>query len=138
MSQLQLLKIRIKPGRTEKVVRFIQALGHRHAEVTEAFRREGMHSQSFFLERHADGDWLYYLARADDLMTAALEHEKSHGALASEARELMETSWADIHAPELIGDLVMQGDGRVLDQLPSLPEFGLQPLEEGPALRKSK
>ncbi len=129
MSQLQLLKIRIKPGMTENVVGFIRGLGQRHNEVTDTFLREGMRSQSFFLERHSDGDWLYYLARADDLMQAALAHEKADDLLTQQANDLVQKGWADIHAPELLCDLVRQDDDQVRDELPVVPEFNLAPLD---------
>lgn len=129
MSQLQLLRIRIKPGMTEDVVRYIQGLGRRNAEVTAAFVSQGMQTQSFFLERRSDGDWLYYLARAEDLLRAALVHEQSDDALATEGRELVEKAWADIHAPELLCDLEMQPSGQVVDALPDMLEFALKPID---------
>jgi Family of unknown function (DUF6176) len=131
MSQLQLLRIRIKPGMTEAVLGFIQGLGQRSAEVTSAFAREGMQTQSFFLERRSDGDWLYYIARADDLLHAALVHEQSDDDLACQGRELVENAWADIHAPELLCDLVLQPSGKVIDALPASLEFSLKPIVKG-------
>lgn len=123
---------------TDKVVHFIQGLSQRHSEVTSAFQREGMQSQSFFLERQSDGDWLYYLARAEDLMKAAMVHENSSDALSREGRVLVETGWADIHAPELLCDLVMQSNGQVSDDTPGRIEFGLKPIDEGFIPNKAK
>ncbi len=139
MSQLQLLRIRLKPGTTSKVIQFVRELGLRNSEVTQAFTREGMQSQSFFLERRDDGDWLYYLARAEDLMQAAIAHEQAGGPLAETGRELMASAWSDIHAPELLCDLVRDAKGIVQDQAPQSGELALEPLDlPSPTLRRKR
>ncbi len=139
MSQLQLLRIRLKPGTTPKVIQFVRELGMRNSEVTQGFAREGMQSQSFFLERRDDGDWLYYLARAEDLMQAAIAHEQAGGPLAETGRELMAAAWADINAPELLCDLVRDSKGIVHDQAPQTGELALEPLDlPVPSLRQKR
>jgi len=105
MSQAQLLRIRLKPGSTESVLRFLNSLEERSVEVTSAFAREGVISQSFFIERRDDAEWLYWYVNAKDLMRAAEINAHDNSLLANEARALGLEAFADIHAPEPISHL---------------------------------
>ena len=51
MYQTQLLKIRIRPGKTKQVVEFLRGLMDRKEESLDALRREGMMVESMFLEQ---------------------------------------------------------------------------------------
>jgi len=67
MSQVQCVRMRLKPGSLERVREWQQELNHRRSEVMETLRDEQVFIESVFLE-HADGqDYLIYYMRGLDL-----------------------------------------------------------------------
>ncbi len=105
MYDTQLLKIKIRPGKTEQVVEFIRTLKERKALAMDALRREGMVVESMFLERHPDGDYLYYYVKARDLMQANEVNMKSTDPLTLEIRNFVSETWGHIVSPEPLLDL---------------------------------
>lgn len=105
MYQTQLLKIRIRPGKTEEVVDFLRGLMERKDESLDALRREGMMIESFFLERRDEADYLYYYVKARDLMKATEINLKATDPLTLEIRKFVSETWADVASPEPLFDL---------------------------------
>lgn len=105
MYQTQLLKIRIRPGKTEQVVDFLRSLMERKEESLEALRREGMMIESFFLERRDEADYLYYYVKAQDLMKATEINLKATDPLTLEIRKFVSETWAHVASPEPLFDL---------------------------------
>jgi hypothetical protein len=105
MYETQLLKIRIRPGMTEKVIAFMETLRERQAESLEALRREGMMVESIFLERGEEADYLYYYVKAANLAHANEINMKSNDALTREIRKFVSDTWAHIASPEPLLDL---------------------------------
>jgi hypothetical protein len=105
MPDTQLLRIRIKPGKTARVVDFIRSLLKRRSEALEALKREGTLVESFFLERQEQGDYLYYYVKAESLRRAYAVHMDAQDPLTSEIREFVEDTWATISSPEPLLDL---------------------------------
>jgi hypothetical protein len=105
MYQSQLLKIRIRPGKTPAVIDFIRSLGERRELSLAALRREGMVVESMFLERRDDGDYLYYYAKARDLTYASEVNMQATDALAQEIRAFISETWDHIVSPEPLLDI---------------------------------
>lgn len=105
MYETQLLKIKIRPGMTEKVVAFIQTLKDREDEALEALRREGMIIESLFLERRDDADYLYYYVKSKDLARAYQVNMASADPLTLEIRKFISDTWGEIASPEPLLDL---------------------------------
>lgn len=105
MPETQLLRIRIKPGKTARVVDFIRGLLERRSEALAALKREGMLVESFFLERHAQGDYLYYYVKSTDLRQASAVHMHAEDRLTAQIREFVAETWGDISSPEPLLDL---------------------------------
>ncbi|MBW8887044.1 MAG: hypothetical protein JF616_04720 [Fibrobacteres bacterium] len=105
MYQTQLLKIRIRPGKTSAVIDFIRSLGERRDLSLAALRREGMVVESMFLERRDDGDYLYYYAKARDLTYASEVNMQATDGLAQEIRAFISETWDHIVSPEPLLDL---------------------------------
>lgn len=105
MYQTQLLKIRIRPGKTERVVEFLRELAERKDDSLEALRREGMVVESLFLERRDDADYLYYYVKARDLAHANEINMRATDPLSLAIREFVSETWGDVASPEPLLDL---------------------------------
>ena len=104
MYESQLLKIRIRSGKTPAVLDFIRSLRERKELALEAMRREGMAVESMFLERRDGGDYLYYYARSRDLVLASQVNMQATDALTLEIRAFIAETWDHIVSPEPILD----------------------------------
>lgn len=62
-------RIKIKAGELHHVRAWFQELQQRQQELLEAFAAEGVLLESVFLEKAADGDYLIYYMRHNDLAT---------------------------------------------------------------------
>lgn len=105
MYQTQLLKIRIRPGKTGQVVDFLRTLMDRKDESVEALRREGMVVESLFLERRDEADYLYYYVKAKDLMEATQVNLRATDPLTLEIRKFVSETWGDVSSPEPLLDI---------------------------------
>jgi len=105
MYETQLLKIRIRNGKTDEVVKFIRSLRDRKDLALEALRREGMVVETMFLERHDQGDYLYYYAKSRDLALANHVNMQATDSLAMEIRRFVSETWDHIVSPEPLIDL---------------------------------
>jgi hypothetical protein len=105
MYQTQLLKIRIRPGKTSAVIDFLRSLKERQDLSLAALRREGMVVESMFLERRDDADYLYYYAKARDLTQASEVNMQATDALTQEIRAFISETWDHIVSPEPLLDL---------------------------------
>lgn len=105
MYESQLLKIRIRPGKTGAVIEFLRSLKDRQDLSLEALRREGMVVESMFLERRDDADYLYYYAKARDLALASQVNMEANDPLAQEIRAFIVDTWDHIVSPEPLLDL---------------------------------
>lgn len=105
MYQTQLLKIRIRPGKTAQVVKFLRDLADRKDDSLEALRREGMMVESLFLERRDEADYLYYYVKARDLAHANEINLRSSDPLTLAIRNFVSETWGDVASPEPLLDL---------------------------------
>lgn len=105
MYESQLLKIRIRPGKTSQVISFLRSLKDRKDLSLEALRREGMVVETMFLERRDDADYLYYYAKARDLAQASQVNMQATDPLAMEIRNFISETWDHIVSPEPLLDL---------------------------------
>jgi hypothetical protein len=60
-------RIKIKEGMLNEVRQWFQTLNNRKEELLEAFASEGVELESVFLENTAEGDFLIYYMRQDDI-----------------------------------------------------------------------
>jgi hypothetical protein len=103
--ETQLLRIRIKPGKTAQVVEFIRRLLERRDEALDALKREGMLVESIFLERLDRQDYLYYYVKAGNISRASAIHAEAEDPLTAEIRAFVEETWGEISSPEPLLDL---------------------------------
>ncbi len=105
MYDTQLLKIKIRAGKTAAVIEFLRSLQERKDLALEALRREGMVVESMFLERREGGDYLYYYVKARDLAHANLINMQATDELTMEIRNFVAETWDHIVSPEPVLDL---------------------------------
>jgi hypothetical protein len=105
MYETQLLKIRIRPGKTPAVIDFLRSLNERQEQSLAALRREGMVVESMFLERRDEADYLYYYVKAKDLAAASQVNMQATDSLAEEIRAFISDTWDHIVSPEPLLDL---------------------------------
>ncbi len=105
MFETQLLKIKIRPGKTEQVVEFVRSLRQREEKSLDAMRREGIVAESIFLERQTTGDYLYYYVKAKSLLRANEINMQATDALTLEIRRFVNETWGHIVSPEPLLDL---------------------------------
>jgi hypothetical protein len=105
MYQTQLLKIKIRPGKTNAVIAFIKSLRDRKDQTLEAMRREGLAIESMFLERRDDGDYLYYYVKGRDLIQSNQVNMEATDAFSMEIRRFVSETWGHIVSPEPLLDL---------------------------------
>jgi hypothetical protein len=129
MYQTQLLKIRIRPGKTDQVVDFLRTLMDRKDESIEALRREGMVVESLFLERRDEADYLYYYVKAKDLAEATQVNLRATDPLTLEIRKFVSDTWGDVSSPEPLLDI----DLIPADALEAVPEAAGAPGTESSA-----
>jgi hypothetical protein len=128
MYETQLLKIKIRPGKTAKVIEFLRTLRSRKDQSLAAMNREGMIIESMFLERRDDGDFLYYYAKARDLAQANLVNMQATDPLTLEIREFVMETWDHIVSPEPLLDLDL-----IPEQTPEKPRPRRKPKAAVPA-----
>lgn len=105
MFDSQLLKIRIKPGKTPQVVGFFKGLLQRQPEALAALRKEGIIVESFFLERRDQWDYLYYYVKSGSIPMASRIHGESRDPLIEAVRAFIAETWDEISSPEPLLDL---------------------------------
>lgn len=105
MYETQLLKIRIRPGKTGQVIEFLRTLQERESQCVDALRREGMVVESMFLERHDEGDYLYYYVKARNLLHANEVNMQATDPLTLEIRQFVAETWDHIVSPEPLLDI---------------------------------
>lgn len=105
MAEVQCIKVRIQPGQTEHLVKFLRSLVERGPEVQEALNAEGIVLESLFLERGDQSDYLVFYTRADDLANAGAAFAASALPLDLETKAMIAKTWADATALELVVDL---------------------------------
>ena len=105
MSQIQCLRIRLRPGTTDRMADFLRGLADRPDEVAQSLAAEGIERESLFLDRAPDGDHLIFITRADDLEAAAEAFQNSQLPLDVETRELISETWQEVRQLELLADL---------------------------------
>src|SRR3954470_18158422 len=125
MYETQLLKIRIRPGKTGQVIDFIKSLRDRQDLALAAMHREGIIVETLFLERREEADYIYYYAKARDLAAAHQVNMQATDPLTQEIRNFVAETWGEISSPEPILDLDLisdEVDAQVQLQSQLLPE----------------
>jgi Family of unknown function (DUF6176) len=105
MSEVQCLRIRIQPGKTEQLFAFLKGLDDRPREVQEALAADGIIRESLFLDRTPQADYLILVVRAENLASANLAFLESGLQVDMETKRVISDTWAAVTPLELVVDL---------------------------------
>ncbi len=102
--QTACVRIRLKPGSLERVREWATELSRRPDEVLTTLREERVWVESVFLERTADGDFLVYYMRADDLDAAREVAKRSPHPIDAYHAQFKQEAWESSEQLELLID----------------------------------
>jgi hypothetical protein len=103
--EVRALRQRVLPGMTDEVVSWLRAVAASPADALAGLAEEGIVSESFFLERNLDGDYVVYVARANNMAEADRRFETSSRFFDVEARRFWDSHVTNADTLELIADL---------------------------------
>ncbi|WP_227353314.1 DUF6176 family protein [Haladaptatus salinisoli] len=95
MVDVVLTKRKIKPGKTRRLKEWMAEIRSREDEAVETYESEGMHSESAFIERTDEGDFLVYYMESEDARRAYEAFENSTHEIDREHKEVMEATLED-------------------------------------------
>lgn len=70
VSEVTLIRYRIKDGKRERVDEWMDTVDSRREEAIETLQDEGVYSESAFLESRGNSDYLIFYMEADDIAAA--------------------------------------------------------------------
>lgn len=89
MVDVVMTKRRIKPGKTRRLKEWMAEVRRREDEAVETYESEGMYSESAFVERTDEGDFLVYYMESEDARRAYEAFEDSTHGIDREHKEVM-------------------------------------------------
>lgn len=95
MSEVVLVKNRIKPGKTQQLRDWMGEIRTRREEAIETLRHEGMVSEAAFVERTEEADFLVYYMEAENIEQVYEAFESSPYEIDHEHEEVMAEVLAD-------------------------------------------
>lgn len=90
----QLLRIKIRPGKTAEVLEWLKNLTNR-PEALEAMRRETMVIESAFFERVYTDDYLLFYTKAES-MDKVMEQASSSNPFTLELNQFIQENWMEM------------------------------------------
>jgi Family of unknown function (DUF6176) len=90
MTQVELVRLRLKQGQKETWLKWCDELKRRKKEVLETLRNEGIISEACFLSH--DGESVYYFIEAESLETAHVTGRRSALPIDKQHRLVSESS----------------------------------------------
>ena len=97
MVDVVLSVIKLKPDKINRLKKWCEELNKRKGEVVETMKREGIYTESAFLHRTEDGDFLIYYIEAEDFERAMEVFYKSEKKIDREHRRVLEEVSDDQH-----------------------------------------
>ncbi|WP_458208462.1 DUF6176 family protein [Haladaptatus sp. NG-SE-30] len=95
MVDVVMMKQKIKEGKTQRLKEWMAEIRMREEEAIETYENEGMYSESAFIERTDEGDFLVYYMESEDAQRAHEAFENSTHEIDREHKEVMEETLED-------------------------------------------
>ena len=93
MPQSECIRVRLKPGMTDKFVEWAKQVPKRLDEVRASMSEQGVLEQNIFLERSAGGDFIVLYWKVEDLEKARAAFQASKKKIDLEMVEMIESTW---------------------------------------------
>lgn len=96
MAEVTLMKQRVDPERVATLREWLEGVQDREAEAAETLRKEGVYTETAFLEETADGTYLVTYMEAEDSEQAWEAFEASDREIDAEFKRIMEECLEDL------------------------------------------
>jgi|SRR5579862_1908492 len=93
MPQSECIKVRLKPGMTDKFVEWARQVSSRMDEAKRDMREQGVLAEHIFLERSSDGDFAIVYWSVEDLAKARSAFQSSTRKIDLEMMEIVDSTW---------------------------------------------
>jgi len=93
MPQSECIRVRLKPGMTDKFVQWARQIPNRLDEVKASMNAQGVLEQSIFLDHSPNGDFIVIYWEVEDLARARAAFQKSTRQVDLEMTEMIEATW---------------------------------------------
>lgn len=103
MAETQCVLIKIKDGKTDKVLEWINGLKN-NKQAREIVKAEGIIVESIFFYQGADGDYLVLYQKVESLVKAYEIFNQSTNPINVETKQLISETWGEIKPLDLLID----------------------------------
>jgi Family of unknown function (DUF6176) len=93
MPQSECIKVRLKPGMTDKFVEWAKQISKRTDEARHYMNEQGVLSEHIFLERAAEGDFVIVYWNVEDLAKVRTAFQNSTSKIDLEMMEIVDSTW---------------------------------------------
>jgi hypothetical protein len=93
MPQSECIKVRLKPGMTDKFVEWAKQVSKRTDEAKRYMNEQGVLAEHIFLERSAEGDFVIVYWNVEDLAKARSAFQASTRKIDLEMMEIVDSTW---------------------------------------------
>jgi len=93
MPQSECIKVRLKPGMTDKFVEWAKQVSNRIDEAKRDMREQGILSEHIFLERSPEGDFVIVYWNVEDLAKARSAFQSAPRKMDLEMMEIVDSTW---------------------------------------------
>lgn len=93
MPQSECIKVRLKPGMTDKFVEWAKQVSHRPDEAKRYMSEQGILAEHIFLERSPEGDFAIVYWNVEDLAKAKSAFQSSTTKIDWEMMEIVDSTW---------------------------------------------
>jgi Family of unknown function (DUF6176) len=93
MPQSECIKVRLKPGMTDKFLDWAKQVSNRPDEAKRYMSEQGVLAEHIFLERSAEGDFVIVYWNVEDLAKARSAFQASTRKIDLEMMEIVDSTW---------------------------------------------
>jgi len=93
MPQSECIKVRLKPGMTDKFVQWARQVSTRIDEAKRDMREQGILAEHIFLERSSEGDFVIVYWNVEDLAKARTAFLSPPRKIDLEMMEIVDSTW---------------------------------------------
>jgi len=93
MPQSECIKVRLKPGMTDRFLEWAKQVSTRPDEAKRYMSEQGVLAEHIFLERSAEGDFVIVYWNVEDLAKARSAFQASARKIDLEMMEIVDSTW---------------------------------------------
>ncbi|HSY65898.1 MAG TPA: DUF6176 family protein [Terriglobales bacterium] len=93
MPQSECIKVRLKPGMTDRFLEWAKQVSTRPDEAKRYMSEQGVLAEHIFLERSAEGDFVIVYWNVEDLAKARSAFQASTRQIDLEMMEIVDSTW---------------------------------------------